>query len=31
VGSAVARALNRVSGCIICAFGIYSLSTAWSR
>ena len=31
VGSAGARALNRVSGCIICAFGIYSLSTAWSR
>jgi threonine/homoserine/homoserine lactone efflux protein len=30
VGSDGARAINRLSGCIICAFGIYSLSTAWS-
>jgi threonine/homoserine/homoserine lactone efflux protein len=30
VGADGARVINRVSGCIICTFGIYSLSTAWS-
>jgi hypothetical protein len=25
------QVINRLSGCIIFAFGIYSLSTSWSR
>ena len=31
VGSGWMQVINRLSGCIIFAFGIYSLSTSWSR
>ena len=31
IGSGWMRVINRLSGCIIFAFGIYSLSTSWSR
>ena len=31
VGSAWMQVINRLSGCIIFAFGIYSLATSWSR
>lgn len=31
VGSSWMQVINRLSGCIILAFGIYSLSTSWSR
>lgn len=31
VGSGWMQVVNRLSGCIIFAFGIYSLSTVWSR
>ena len=31
VGSGWMRVINRLSGCIILAFGIYSLATSWSR
>jgi threonine/homoserine/homoserine lactone efflux protein len=31
VGSGWMQAINRLSGCIICTFGIYSLLTSWSR
>jgi threonine/homoserine/homoserine lactone efflux protein len=30
IGPGWMQAINRLSGCIICAFGIYSLATAWS-
>lgn len=31
VGSGWMQVINRLSGCIIFAFGIYSLATSWSR
>jgi len=31
LGSGWMQVINRLSGCIIFAFGIYSLSTSWSR
>src|SRR5439155_7947362 len=30
IGSGLMQLINRLSGCIIFAFGIYSLSTSWS-